>query len=105
VARKRGEVYRYDYGGAIKERPCVVVSLNTNSNTVMVAEITHTAFTAPYVVPVEGMHCSGVLSGYVRCDHVTTLLETDQYWKAYITTLDADDMRKVDAGLRSAFSL
>jgi hypothetical protein len=75
------------------------------SNTVMGAEVTHTPFMAPYVVPISPMHCYPRLDGYVRCDHVTTLFEDDVYWKEYVLTLDASDMAMVDAGLRAAFKL
>jgi mRNA-degrading endonuclease toxin of MazEF toxin-antitoxin module len=105
VARLRREVYYYDYGGDVKIRPCIVVSINTASNTVMVAEVTNTPYTAPYVVPLSAMHCYPTLTGFVRCDRVTTLFENDNFWKPRVLTLDDHDMALVEAGLRAAFGL
>ena len=94
-----------DYGGAVGIRPCVIVSLETTGNTVMAAEVTNTSFVAPYVVPVSQMHCHPTLTGFVRCDRVTTLFEDDRYWRPRILTLDDHDMSLIDAGLRAAFCL
>jgi mRNA-degrading endonuclease toxin of MazEF toxin-antitoxin module len=105
VARSRGEVYWYDYGEEIKTRPCLIVSINTKSDTVMGVDITNTPFDAPYVVPVAGMNCSTRISGYIRCDHVSTMYVSDRYWQAFVLSLDDEDMQKVEVGLRAALGL
>lgn len=111
---KRGEIYICNFGYGIgseiqKERPCVILQNNIrnyNSETVIVAPITHTNKSLPCmaeITPQFNLDGTILVDGYVNVSHIQTVSKSRL--GNYVSKLSTSDIKKVNTAIYDTIGL
>ncbi len=94
--RDPGDVYWYDFPQPIGPHPVVVVSRETNRNSVIAVMITSKPQgLAVDVLPLAGLDCERFVGGWARGDLVANLPRADAYWRQFIGRMTDEDLERV----------
>lgn len=93
--RDPGDIYWYDFPDPIGRHPTVIVSRETNRNSVIVALVTSKPQGPDVdILAIAGLDCERLITGWLRGDLIANIPRDDPYWGRYIGRMSEQDLLK-----------